>query len=259
MTRASATSTTTSRPRSRATSSTASPRNESPNNTGRRQLPDMVNPDVWYSYRPRRTRTAPTSCSRSCSRSAGATASARWAARRTTSGAATARRRSGRARSTAIRCSTSGRATTSRCSSSTAERRPARADPQPVPGRRAAASSRTTRWTWSSVLTAPCTRSSTATGSSRDPGGAARPHRLRARRRADAGPEDHHGAGRANVNVSSLNPPFTVKFSGAGTTDANGDSLAYAWDFNADGWSTPAAERVVHLHHAGHLGRHADA
>ena len=26
------------------------PRNDSPNNTGRRQLPDMVNPDVWYSY-----------------------------------------------------------------------------------------------------------------------------------------------------------------------------------------------------------------
>jgi cytochrome c len=27
-----------------------SPRNDSPHNTGRRQLPDMVNPDVWYSY-----------------------------------------------------------------------------------------------------------------------------------------------------------------------------------------------------------------
>ena len=26
------------------------PRNESPNNTGRRNLPDVVNPDVWYSY-----------------------------------------------------------------------------------------------------------------------------------------------------------------------------------------------------------------
>ena len=38
----------------------------------------------------------------------------------------------------------------------------------------------------------------------------------------------------ANV-TSSLNPPLTVNFSSAGTTDANGDTLAYAWDFNADG------------------------
>ena len=35
--------------------------------------------------------------------------------------------------------------------------------------------------------------------------------------------------------TSSLNPPLTVNFSSAGTTDANGDTLAYAWDFNADG------------------------
>jgi PKD repeat protein len=35
--------------------------------------------------------------------------------------------------------------------------------------------------------------------------------------------------------TSSLNPPLTVNFSSAGTTDRDGDRLSYAWDFNADG------------------------
>jgi glucose/arabinose dehydrogenase len=35
--------------------------------------------------------------------------------------------------------------------------------------------------------------------------------------------------------TSSLNPPLTVNFSSAGTSDPDGDRLSYAWDFNADG------------------------
>ena len=35
--------------------------------------------------------------------------------------------------------------------------------------------------------------------------------------------------------TGALNPPLTVNFSSAGTRDPDGDALAYAWDFNADG------------------------
>jgi cytochrome c len=35
--------------------------------------------------------------------------------------------------------------------------------------------------------------------------------------------------------TSATAPPLTVQFSSAGTTDANGDRLAYAWDFTSDG------------------------
>jgi cytochrome c len=35
--------------------------------------------------------------------------------------------------------------------------------------------------------------------------------------------------------TSSPQPPLTVNFSSAGTTDRDGDRLAYAWDFDADG------------------------
>jgi cytochrome c len=35
--------------------------------------------------------------------------------------------------------------------------------------------------------------------------------------------------------TSALTPPLTVQFSSAGTSDPDGDRLAYAWDFDADG------------------------
>jgi cytochrome c len=35
--------------------------------------------------------------------------------------------------------------------------------------------------------------------------------------------------------TSATEPPLTVQFSSAGTTDPDGDTLAYAWDFDADG------------------------
>jgi cytochrome c len=35
--------------------------------------------------------------------------------------------------------------------------------------------------------------------------------------------------------TSATEPPLTVQFSSAGTTDANGDRLSYAWDFTSDG------------------------
>jgi cytochrome c len=35
--------------------------------------------------------------------------------------------------------------------------------------------------------------------------------------------------------TSATAPPLTVQFSSAGTSDPDGDRLAYAWDFDADG------------------------
>ncbi|MDK1361898.1 PQQ-dependent sugar dehydrogenase [Arthrobacter sp. zg-Y1219] len=48
------------------------------------------------------------------------------------------------------------------------------------------------------------------------------------------------GGNHSPVAVASGNPtvglpPLTVQFSSAGTTDADGDRLRYAWDFNSDG------------------------
>ena len=83
----------------------AAPVNDSPHNTGRRDLPPVEKAEVIYTYglgRVPATR-APA-------------ASGRWAARRTTSTGATGRAPSGRRTTTASRCSTSGPATTSRTS-----------------------------------------------------------------------------------------------------------------------------------------------
>ena len=86
------------------------------------------------------------------------------------------------------------------------------------------------------------------------------PRRLRARRRADAGPEDHHGAGRRSQRQRQLLEPAV-----------HGAVLGRRLDRRQRRPSRvrvglqrrradrlPLAERVVHLHHAGHLGRHAD-
>ena len=35
--------------------------------------------------------------------------------------------------------------------------------------------------------------------------------------------------------TSSTTPPLTVQFSSAGTEDPDGDRIAYAWDFDANG------------------------
>ena len=37
------------------------------------------------------------------------------------------------------------------------------------------------------------------------------------------------------ASVTNGTNPLTVQFSSAGTTDADGDALSYAWDFDADG------------------------
>ena len=39
----------------------------------------------------------------------------------------------------------------------------------------------------------------------------------------------------AATPTSATVPPLTVRFSSAGTEDPDGDQIAYAWDFNADG------------------------
>ena len=61
----------------------------------------------------------------------------------------------------------------------------------------------------------------------REPGGAAGQDRL------DPGQPDA-GAGRGGRRQAGLSP-LTVQFSSAGTADADGDALRYAWDFDADG------------------------
>ena len=82
----------------------AAPVNDSPYNTGLRQLPPTQAPGRLVRLR-RRPRS---------SRSSARAASARWAARRTTTTRTAARGSSGRSTTTACRCSTSGRGTTSR-------------------------------------------------------------------------------------------------------------------------------------------------
>ena len=44
---------------------------------------------------------------------------------------------------------------------------------------------------------------------------------------------------------SGLTAPLTVQFSSAGTNDPDGDRLPYAWDFDSDGTSTPAANPTL--------------
>ena len=42
--------------------------------------------------------------------------------------------------------------------------------------------------------------------------------------------------------------PLTVAFSSAGTNDADGDRLAYAWDFDADGTVDSTAANPTHTY-----------
>ena len=62
------------------------------------------------------------------------------------------------------------------------------------------------------------------------PGGAAGADRLRPQRPVHAG-----RAGDGARRPSGTTAPLTVQFSSAGTTDANGDRLPYAWDFDSNG------------------------
>ncbi len=53
---------------------------------------------------------------------------------------------------------------------------------------------------------------------------------------------------------SGTTAPLTVKFSSAGTSDANGDRLRYQWDFESNGtFDSTQANPTLHLHGEGHL------
>ena len=60
---------------------------------------------------------------------------------------------------------------------------------------------------------------------------------------------------RASATPSSgTTAPLTVQFSSAGTTDANGDRLSYAWDFDLRRHGgLPRGEPDAHLHRARRL------
>ena len=89
-------------------------------------------------------------------------------------------------------------------------------------------SSSTTRWTWSSARTARSTSWSTATATS-----------PRTRRRSWPGSTTCGATARrcrrSQPTSTAGLAPLTVQFSSAGTVDPDGDPIAYAWDFNADG------------------------
>ncbi len=54
--------------------------------------------------------------------------------------------------------------------------------------------------------------------------------------------------------ASGTTAPLTVQFSSAGTTDANGDRLAYAWDFDSNGTVDSRQANPTHTYTAqGHL------
>ncbi|MEK8105417.1 hypothetical protein NKG94_10020 [Micromonospora sp. M12] len=84
------------------------PVNDSPHNTGKRVLPPVEQPEVWYA-----------SAASAEFPQLGTGGIARWAARRTSTTGRARRVPAGRPTTTGCRCSTSGPATTSRSSAST--------------------------------------------------------------------------------------------------------------------------------------------
>ena len=127
------------------------PVNDSPHNTGLRELPPVEQPDVWYSYG---------RVGRSSRELGHAAASARWAARRTTSTRSSSRRTVAgllRRRAAVLRVD-------ARLHQGVPPQRRRRRSTtiRPV----VPSSSSTTRWTWSSARTARSTCSSTATATS---------------------------------------------------------------------------------------------
>ncbi|NHC47119.1 PQQ-dependent sugar dehydrogenase [Motilibacter aurantiacus] len=55
---------------------------------------------------------------------------------------------------------------------------------------------------------------------------------------------------KASADVVNGQAPLTVKFSSAGTTDADGDELTYEWDFNADGVVDSTEQNPTHTYTA---------
>ena len=189
------------------------PVNESPNNTGARQLPPVTQPQVWYSYGP--SAEFPALGTGGIGPMAGP--AYRFDAKLASKKGSTAWPPT----TTTCRSSTSGRATTSRRSSATAD---------PDRGRRRRRWTTTTRSTSSSARTGRCTCSSTATGSS------ARTCRApNWRASTSSAPTGNRAPSVTAVADTTEGPsPLTVHFS-AVAADPEGTRLRYAWDFDADG------------------------
>ena len=187
-----------------------------------------IQPDVWYTYG--RVRAVPGAGHRR-HRPDGRTG---VRLRRRT----TAPRSGGRRTTTACRCSTSGPATTSRSSAST--------------GRTATGSTRSGTSRSSVVVDNPMDMEFGPDGAlyvleygdgffSENPDAQLS--------RIDFVRGNHTPVPKVAATPTGGQAPLTVAFSSAGTTDADGDTLAYAWDFDADGTvDSTAAEPDAHLH-----------
>ncbi len=63
---------------------------------------------------------------------------------------------------------------------------------------------------------------------------------------------------KAAASVTDGPVPLEVDFTSEGSEDPDGDSLAYAWDFDATAPGTPPSRRHPHLHREGRLHRPAE-
>ena len=202
------------------------PVNDSRYNTGLRTLPQVVQPDVWYTY----------------SESAlfpelGTGGIGPMGGPAYDFDARTAPCSGGRPTTTACRCSTSGRATTSRSSVST--------------GPTAAGSTRSGDVPLAGMVDNPMDMEFGPDGAlyvlnygdgffSENPDADLA--------RIDFVRGNHTPVVKVAATPSAGRAPLTVAFSSAGTNDADGDRLAYAWDFDADGTVDSTAANPTHTY-----------